>query len=159
MEIQDDGQDGYQGHGKYRNGHTSLFNSHRSVLLCVLACMHVCPPNNKRGDVSMTFDVCKSKMAAKVATTNMKIIKMTITSFSNSPRNVLLVSTHVLSSREYERICLYDKRGSQIQDGCRYSHHKHEMCVKLTIPSLFYFVLSDILMVQIYNALTIRFEK
>ncbi len=69
----------------------SLFNSHRNVvLLCVLACM-LCPPNNKRGDISMANDVYKSKMAAKVATTNKKIIKITITPFFNSLRNVLLL--------------------------------------------------------------------
>ena len=86
---------------------TSLFNSNRNVLLCVLACM-CCPPNNKRGDISMGNDVCKSKMAAKVATTNMEIIKITITSLFNSLRNVLLVYTHVLSPREYERKCIND---------------------------------------------------
>ena len=101
--------------------------SHINVLLCVLASMF-CPPNNKRGDISMANDVCKSKMAAKVATTNMKIIKITITSFYNSLRNVLLVYTHVLSPREYERICLNGKISSQIQDGYQYSQHKLEIC-------------------------------
>ena len=54
----------------------SLFNSHRNVvLLCVLACMF-CPPNNKRGDISMANDVCKSKMDADIATTNITISKL-----------------------------------------------------------------------------------
>ena len=136
MEIQDGCQDGHQGHGKYRNGHKTLFNSHRNVLVCVLACM-VCPPNNKRGDVSMENDVCKSKIDAKVATTNMKIIKITITSFCNSLKNLLLV---------YGRICLIGKRCSQFQDGCQYSSNMK--CVTFTIFTLF--VLSDIPMVQIY---------
>ena len=58
---------------------TSLCIPHRNVLVCLLACMF-CPPNNKRGDVSMANDVYKSNMADKVAATNMKAIKITITS-------------------------------------------------------------------------------
>ena len=77
MEIQDGCQYGHQGHGKYRNGNNfiTVFNSHSNVglLLRVLACMFR-PSNDKRGDVSMANDVCKSKMAAKVATTNMTIV-------------------------------------------------------------------------------------
>ena len=94
MEVQDGYQDGHGGHGKYRNG------------LNFIICMHVCHPNNNRGDVSMAIDVCKSKIAAKVATTNMKITKITITSSFNSLRNVFLVYAHVLSPREYEWICV-----------------------------------------------------
>ena len=59
---------------------TSLFNSHSNVLLCVLACMF-CHPNNKRGDISVANDVRKSIMAVKVTTTNMTLIKITVTSF------------------------------------------------------------------------------
>ena len=39
----------------------------------------------------MANDVYKSKMVAKVATTNKKILKITITPFFNSLRNVLLL--------------------------------------------------------------------
>ena len=93
---------------------SSLFNAHINVCLCVLACM-CCPPNNKIGDVSTANDVCKSKMAAKFATTNMTIIEITIKSFFNLLRNLLLVYTHVLSPRGYERIYLNDERYSQVQ--------------------------------------------
>ena len=72
--------------------------------------------------------------------------------------NVLLVYTRVLWPREYERICFNGKRCSQIQDGCKYSQHKFEY-VELTIPSSFYFVLSDIPMVSVNYALKIWFEK
>ena len=75
MEIQYGCQDDHQGHGKTEMALTSLFNSHRNLLLCVLTCMF-CPQNNKRGDISMANDVYKSKMAVNVATTNMNIIKL-----------------------------------------------------------------------------------
>ena len=39
--------------------------------------MQVWSPNNKKGDVSMASDVCKSNMAAKVATTDMEFSKIT----------------------------------------------------------------------------------
>ena len=69
---------------------TSLFNSHRNVvLLCVLACM-CCPPNSKRGDISVANYFCESMTVAKVTTTNMNIIKITITLFFNSLGKVLL---------------------------------------------------------------------
>ena len=43
-----------------------------------------CPTKHMRGDISTANDVCNSKMAANVATTNMKITKITITSLFNS---------------------------------------------------------------------------
>ena len=77
----------------------------------------------------MTNDVCKSKMAAKIATTNMKKITMTITSLFNSLRIFyFFVYSQVLSPREYERLYLISKRYSQIQDGCQFSHNKYEIC-------------------------------
>ena len=50
---------------------------YRSLFNVVFTGMNVCSPNNKRGDVAMANDVWKSKMAAKVVTTIMKMIKIT----------------------------------------------------------------------------------
>ena len=91
-------QDGRRRPEKYSNNHNFITNGSRNVFS--MPSYKISHPRNMTNYVSMAYDVWASKMAVKMAATNMENIEMAITSLFNSICDSLFVYLQVLSYKE-----------------------------------------------------------
>ena len=83
---------------QYSNSHNFITNGYRNVFS--MPSYMISHPRNIINYVSMAYDVWASKMAVKMAATNMENIEMAITSLFNSICDALFVYLQVLSYKE-----------------------------------------------------------